>query len=399
MSFDLPAIQQGLRDFRFDGWLLYDFRSSNILARRVLGFDDSQHGSRRWFYFVPASGTPVKLVHRIESGALDHLPGDKRIYLRWQELEQEIQSLIADVKRIAMEYSPRISNPYVSRVDAGVIELVRSFGCNVSSSGDLVQLFEATWDDEQWKMHQQAARVTDAAFGVAWRLISEQVNGAGSVLETEVQRAILDHFAANGLTTYSPPIVAANEHSGDPHFETSPDNDARIHEGDFVLIDLWGKLDQPRAVYSDLTRVGFVGGKVPEKYEQIFQIVAAARDAAIALVKTRTASGQELRGWEVDQSARDVIDRAGFGQFFIHRTGHSIGQETHGNGANMDNLETHEERLVMRRTCFSIEPGIYLPEFGVRSETNIFIDAAGQVHVTGGELQRNVLAVSGVSEP
>lgn len=392
-TFDLAAVQQAICDFGFDGWLLYDFRGSNVLARRVLGFVDSQHSSRRWFYFIPASGTPIKLVHRIETGALDHLPGEKRGYLRWQELEQGIQSLLTGTKRIAMEYSPRTSNPYVSRVDAGVVEVVRGISCEVISSGDLIQLFEATWDDGQWQMHLDAARVTDAAFGVAWKLIAEHTRGGGSVLETEVQRAILDHFAANNLTTYSPPIVGANAHSGDPHFETSLENDTPIRQGDFVLIDLWGKLDKPRAVYSDLTRVGFVGREVPEKYEKIFQIVAAARDAAIALVKQRFAAGQELRGWEVDQAARDVIDKAGYGEYFIHRTGHSIGQETHGNGANMDNLETHEERLVMRRTCFSIEPGIYLPEFGIRSEVNVFIDAAGQVHVTGGELQRSVLAI------
>jgi Xaa-Pro aminopeptidase len=257
----------------------------------------------------------------------------------------------------------------------------------------LIQQFEATWDDEQWQMHQAAARVTDAAYGVAWKLIAERTRGGGSVLETEVQRAILEFFAANGVTTYSPPIVGANAHSGNPHFETSTENDVPIRAGDFVLIDLWGKLDKPRAVYSDLTRVGFVGRQVPEKYEKIFQIVAAARDAAIDLVEKRFAAAKRLHGWEVDQAARDVIEKAGYGEYFIHRTGHSIGQETHGNGANMDDLETHEERLVLRRTCFSIEPGIYLPEFGVRSEVNVFIDAAGQVHVTGGELQRSVLAV------
>ena len=395
MTFHLTSVQQAIRDFGFDGWLLYDFRGSNVLARRVLGFDDSRHGSRRWFYFIPASGIPLKLVHRIETGALDHLPGEKRVYLRWQELEAGVQGLAGGAKRIAMEYSPRTSNPYVSRVDAGVVELVGNFGCDVVSSGDLIQQFEATWDDEQWQMHLAAARVTDAAYGVAWNLIADRTKSGGSVLETEVQQAILDHFAAHRVTTYSPPIVGANEHSGDPHFETGPDNDAPIRGGDFVLIDLWGKLDRPRAVYSDLTRVGYVGREVPEKYERVFQIVAAARDAAIALVKQRSAAGEELRGWEVDQAARDVIDQAGYGQYFIHRTGHNIGQETHGNGANMDNLETHDERLVLRRTCFSIEPGIYLPEFGIRSEVNVFIDAAGQVHVTGGEMQRSVLAIRG----
>ena len=391
--FDLPAIQTALREFSLDGWLIGDFRGSNLLGRRVLGIPDSQKYSRRWFYLIPASGQPRKLVHRIESGALDALPGERSIYLRWQELEAGLAALVAGARRIAMEYSPRNGNPYVARIDAGTVELVRSFGVEAVSSGDLIQRFEATWDDEQWQMHLAAARHTDAAYGMAWRLIADRVRTRGSIRETEVQAAILQHFAANGLTTYSPPIVAANAHSGDPHFETSPASDVAMKEGDSVLIDLWAKLDQPRSVYSDLTRVGFIGREVPEKYERIFQIVAAARDAAIAKVKDACADRRPLRGWEVDQACRDVIDQAGYGQYFIHRTGHNIGQEVHGNGANMDNLETHEERLVMPRTCFSVEPGIYLPEFGVRSEVDVFVDSGGQVHVTGGELQRRVVPI------
>jgi Xaa-Pro aminopeptidase len=391
--FDLAKIQSALRQFRVDGWLIYDFRGSNLLARRIVGFRDDQMGSRRWFYFVPAAGQPHKLVHRIESGALDHLPGEKTVYLRWQELEAGVAQLVAGAHRVAMEYSPRNANPYVSRVDAGTVELVRSCGAEVVSSGDLVQQFEATWDDDQIAMHFEAARHTDAAYSVAWKLIAERVNSAGSVRETEVQAAIMRHFKANGLTTYHPPIVAAGAHSGDPHFDTSPATDAGIREGDFVLIDLWAKLDKPRSVYSDLTRVGYVGGTVPEKYEAIFQIVAAARDAAIATVKKAFTSGQPLHGWEVDQASRAVIEQAGYGPKFIHRTGHSIGQEVHGNGANMDGLETREDRLVLPRTCFSIEPGIYLDEFGVRSEVNVLIDASAQVHVTGGELQRHVVPI------
>jgi Xaa-Pro aminopeptidase len=292
-----------------------------------------------------------------------------------------------------MEYSPRCANPYVARVDAGTVELIRSLGIEVVSSGDLIQRFEAVWDDEQWQMHLEAARHTNSAFDLAWRLIAERVRSRGSIRETEVQAAIMEHFRASGLTTYHPPIVGANEHSGDPHFETSPTTDVEMKEGDFLLIDLWAKLDRPRSVYSDLTRVGFIGLDVPEKYERVFQIVAAARDAAIAIVREAFADRRPLAGWEVDQAARDVIDRAGYANRFIHRTGHNIGQEVHGNGANMDNLETREERLVLPRTCFSVEPGIYLPEFGVRSEVNVFVDSAGQVQVTGGELQRRVVAI------
>lgn len=390
---DIADIQAALRKHGFDGWLLYDFRGSNVLARRVLGFEDRQKHSRRWLYFVPASGEPRKLVHRIEPGALDHLPGEKTTYLRWQDLEAGVQALVAGAGRVAMEYSPGISNPYVSRVDAGVVELVRSFGCEVVSSGDLVQQFEATWDDDQEQMHFQAARHTDAAYALAWQFIADRVRARGSVREMEVQALIMQHFRDHGMTTYSPPIVGVNAHSGDPHFDNSPANDTPMREGDFVLIDLWARLDRPRAVYSDLTRVGFVGTTVPEKYARIFQIVAAARDAAIERVQKAFAEGVDLQGWEVDQAARDVIEAAGFGEQFVHRTGHSIGQETHGNGANIDNLETHEQRLLLPRTCFSIEPGIYLPEFGIRSEIDIYIDANRRVHITGGELQTEVVPI------
>lgn len=391
--FDLQRIQEALRECGFDAWLLYDFRGSNVLARRVLDLDPEVTGSRRFFYCVPATGEPRKLVHRIEAGALDHLPGEKMVYLTWQELEAGVETLLHGAKTVAMEYSPRNANPYISRVDGGTIELVRSTGANIAASGDLIQLFEAVWDEEQWKSHLEAAVHTDSAYDLAWKLIADRVRSGSAVSEVDVQRAIMDHFARHGMTTYHPPIVAVGPHSGDPHYETGTGKNTSIRKGDFVLIDLWAKLDSPRAVYSDLTRVGYVGETVPDRYIEIFHIVAAARDAAIAFVKQSFAAGQKIAGWQVDQAARDVIASAGYGAQFVHRTGHSIGQETHGNGANIDNLETHEERTVMPGTCFSIEPGIYLPEFGVRSEVNVFIDKAGKVHVTGGEVQREVVPI------
>jgi Xaa-Pro aminopeptidase len=391
--FDLAAMQSALRSFNLDGWLLYDFRGLNVLARRVVELPENLFLSRRWFYFVPSKGEPRKLVHRIESGALDHLPGAKQVYLRWQELEAGVASLTSGCRKVAMEYVPRNANPYVSRVDAGTVELVRSNGVEIEPSGDLVQLFEACWDDEQWQTHLDAAKLTRTAYDVAFRFIADRVNRDGSVRETEVQKCIMDHFAAHRLVTDHPPIVGANAHSGDPHFAPGPEHDTAIKRGDFVLIDLWAKLDKPRAVYSDLTWTCFVGETVPEKYEKIFRIVAAARDAAIERVRTAFAKNEVLQGWQVDQAARDVIDKAGYGEYFCHRTGHSIGQETHGNGANMDNLETHETRRVLSRTCFSVEPGIYLPEFGVRSETNVFVDKDRQVHVTGGTPQTAVVAL------
>lgn len=393
--FDITKVQAAIRQFGLDGWLLYDFRGLNILARRVLGFPADAHMTRRWFYFIPAQGEPRKLVHRIEPRALDAYPGQARQYLRWQELEAGVAELVKGAKKVAMEYVARNANPYVSRVDAGTIELVRSFGVEIVPSGDLVQLFEACWDDEQWAMHTEAAKHTSSAYDVAFGFIAEQVLKSGSVRETVVQQRIMDHFAANKLITDHPPIVGVNEHSGDPHYAPGPATDTAMKEGDFVLIDLWAKLDRPRSVYSDLTWTGFIGKQVPEKYEKVFQIVAKARDAAISKVKS--AFGRDarkpLQGWEVDQACRDVIDAAGYGQYFCHRTGHSIGQEVHGNGANMDNLETREERSVLPRTCFSVEPGIYLPEFGIRSEVDVFVAGDRTVHVTGPAPQTEVVAI------
>jgi Xaa-Pro dipeptidase len=391
--FDLTAVQQALAELGLDGWLLYDFRGSNLLARRVLDLAERPAGSRRFYYFIPATGEPVKLVHRIEEQALDHLPGRRQTYLQWQQLEEALTRILAGRGLVAMEYSPRSANPYVARVDAGTVELVRSTGAQVVSSGDLVQLFEATWDDEQWEQHRRAAVHTDSAFAAAWSFIAERIRRESPVRESDVQQVILDHFARYHLTTYHPPIVAVGPHTGDPHYETTPATDTAMREGDFVLVDLWARLDEPRSVYSDLTRVGYIGREVPAQHAEVFAIVARARDAAIARVRQAFASGEILQGWQVDQAARDVIEAAGYGERFVHRTGHSIGQETHGNGANMDNLETHDERRVLRRTCFSVEPGIYLPEFGIRSEVNVFIDSAGHVHVTGGALQTEVLAI------
>jgi Xaa-Pro aminopeptidase len=347
--------------------------------------------SRRWFYFIPARGEPRKLVHRIEPHALDGVPGPHQLYLRWQELEAGVAGLVAGCRRVAMEYVPRNANPYVSRVDAGTVELVRSCGVEIVPSGDLVQLFEACWSDEQWAMHLDAARHTRSAFDAAFAFIAQRVRGGGSVSETQVQQRILQHFAEHGLITDHPPICGVGPHSGDPHYAPGPGSDSLIREGDFVLIDLWAKLDKPNSVYSDLTWTCFVGKEVPARYTQIFQIVAAARDAAIARVRSAFQKKEPLQGWQVDRAAREVIERAGYGDAFCHRTGHSIGQETHGNGANMDDLETHEQRRVLPRSCFSIEPGIYLPEFGVRSEVNVFVDGQEQVHVTGGEPQKAIV--------
>ena len=391
-SFDLEAVQKAIKEFGFDGWLLYDFRGLNVLALRVLKIPGDDIGSRRFFYFVPSEGPPRKLVHRIEAGALDHLPGEKTVYLTWQELHAGVKKLVGDSKRIAMEYSPRNANPYISKVDAGTVELVRECGCEIGSSGNLIQYFEARWSDEQWQLHLQADGLNRAAFDLAWKFIADSVRDGKSIRETDVQDLVMQYYADHNMTTYHPPIVAVGPHAGDPHYAPQKGADAEIKEGDFVLLDMWVKMDVPGGVYSDVTKVGFVGKSVPEKYTKIFDIVAAARDAGVDCAKSAFDEGREIQGWEVDRATRDVIDDAGYGEYFIHRTGHNIGQETHGNGAHMDDLETKEDRLILTRTCFSVEPGIYLDEFGVRCEVDVYIDENANVHVTGG-VQEKVTAV------
>jgi Xaa-Pro aminopeptidase len=292
-----------------------------------------------------------------------------------------------------MEYSPRNAIPYLSKVDAGTIELVRGCGVEVISSGDIVQEFEATLTPRQFELHREAERVTTSAYDKVWQFIREEVRTKGGTRETDVQRVIMEHFAAGGCVTDHPPIVGVGPHSGDPHYAPSPEREAWIREGDYVLVDLWAKRDHPDAIYSDLTRVAFVGKAVPPPIAEVFAIVAAARDAALDAIRAACAAKQPIQGCQVDRICRGVIEAAGHGPHFVHRTGHSLGRETHGNGANLDDLETRDERTLLPRTCFTIEPGIYLPEFGVRSEINVYLDAECQVYVTGGPVQREVLAL------
>lgn len=390
---DLPRIQTALQQMGLDGWLLLDFRGRNPLAQRILQIPADAHSTRRYACAIPAEGEPRQLVHRIESGQLDHLPGSKHVYLSWQEYEDGLKQLVSGWKTAAVEYSPQGRNPYISLVDAGTIELLRSFDVEPVSSGDLVQQFESALTAEQRKSHLQAAIHTDEAFTLAWQAISAAVAEGNTIEETAVQQVILDHFAQHGMVTDHPPIVARAAHGGNPHYETGTGDDTAIRIGDLVLIDLWARFDHDEAIYSDLTRMGYVGTEVPEEYARVFQVVAAARDAAVHLLRDRAEAKKPLAGWEVDRAARDVIREAGYGEYFVHRTGHSIGRETHGNGAHMDDLETHEERKILPGACFSIEPGIYLPEFGIRSEINVCIGQDGQVEVTGGPVQQSIRAL------
>jgi Xaa-Pro aminopeptidase len=378
----IQAIQAALRSERLDGWLFYDFHHRDPIAARVLGLRDGMR-TRRWFYLIPRQGAPRKLVHRIESAALDTLPGKKLLYASLDELKKNLRSMLSGCRQVAMQYSPQNAIPYVSLVDAGTVELVRAQGCRVVSSADLVQRFEACWSAKQYRSHLEAGRVIDRVIQGAFARAASQARTAKAALtEYDLQQWILKRFRAAGLVTDEPPIVAVNAHAGDPHYEPRAAGSSRIRAGDLLLLDVWGKMDRAGSVYYDVTWVGYLGREVPARYAKIFAIVAAARDRAIAFVQDSLAAGRTVRGWQVDRAAREVIRKAGYAKYFVHRTGHSIGQEVHGAGANMDGLETRDERCLLSRTCFSIEPGIYLPAFGVRSEVNVYLDG-GRARVTG----------------
>ena len=381
MGFDRPAIQQALGDDGFDGWLLYDFHGSNPIARRIAGLSGAAKlTTRRWYYLVPASGEPRALVHRIERDTLAHLPGERRIYSGRAELEAGLADLLRGLRRVAMEYSPACAIPYLARVDAGTVERVRSLGVEVASSGDLVQRFEAAWDSAALAAHRAASRRLHAIKDRAFELIRGRAAAPPS--EYEVQQQMVEWFREAGLVTDCPPVVAAQESSGNPHYLPTAADHRPIRPGQIVLLDLWGKLDRPGAVYADITWVGFTGAAVPNEAAAVFGAARAARDAAIALVSDRVRAGRPVRGWEVDRAARDVIGAAGYGDRFVHRTGHSLGEEVHGNGVHMDDYETHDDRRLAAGAGFTIEPGIYLDDFGVRTEINMHV-GSGEAAVTG----------------
>lgn len=389
---NLSAIQDAIREEGLDGWLFFDHHVRDPLAYRVLGLPLDLHVTRRWYYFIPAQGEPRKMVHRIEAGHLDGLPGSKAVYSSWDTQRDGLIALLKGAKRIAMQYSPLCAIPYVSMVDAGTIELVRTAGIeSIESSADLIQMFEARWTAAQYEMHVAAGKEVDRIRREAFAWIGAGHRSGQRVTEFAVQQFIMDRFGEAGLETDHPPIVAANANASNPHYAPSATAPVEIVPGDSVLIDLWAKLTKPDAVFYDITWMGYCGANPPEQLVNVFAVGMEARDAAVALVEQASKEKRMLQGFEVDDACRGVIERHGFGDYFVHRTGHSIGTDVHGSGANMDNLETHDIRRVLPGTCFSVEPGIYLPEFGIRTEVNVFVgeDRAG---VTG-EVQRKLVEV------
>ncbi|MBN2370204.1 MAG: aminopeptidase P family protein [Vicinamibacteria bacterium] len=388
---DLEILQEALSAANLDGWLLYDFRGSNPIARRIVGLAPERHTTRRWFYFIPRKGAPTAVVHAVESRSLGNLPGTAAVYRSYRDLESVLGRCLKDKHRIAMEYSPGGALPYVGRVDAGTIEMARALGPDIVSSADLVQIFEARWTKDQKDLHDRAAEGVLAAKNAAFDLVRMRLKGKASISESEVQKFIIEEFGRRRLAFDHPPIVAVNEHASNPHFETCPgERDRPIRRGDLLLVDLWAKLaEPPEAVYYDTTWMAFCGDEAPERMRAAWEAVRDARDAAIAFVQSAATSRRAIRGCDVDDVARSVIEQRGYGDYFIHRTGHSIGTEVHGNGVNIDNFETRDERRIIPGLCFSIEPGVYLPEFGVRSEIDLYFgeDAA---EVTGA-IQKDLL--------
>jgi Xaa-Pro dipeptidase len=386
---DIPAIQAELRASRVDGWLFFDHHRRDPIAARVLGLQDGGMATRRWFYFIPCRGEPRKLVHRIEQSVLDSLEGRKYVYAGWQEMHKTLPKLLSGSKKVAMQYSPENNIPYIGLVDAGTVELVRKLKKTVVSSADLVQKFEACWSTGQLASHIEAGRIIDRVRQEGFLRAAAYVREGKRLTEFDLQQWLLEQFEANGLETTDPPIAAVQPNNGNPHYEPSAKGSNPIRAGDLLLLDIWGKCKRPGSVYYDITWTGYLGRRVPDTYMKIFRIVRQARDRAIEFIKESLAAGRTIHGWEVDRVARETIRKAGYSKNFVHRTGHSIGQDVHGNGANMDGLETRDDRNIVPHTCFSIEPGIYLPEFGIRSEVDVYVDDRG-ARVTGA-IQEQIL--------
>ncbi len=393
MAFQLREIQKALRDFELEGWLFYDFRGLDPISRKVLDLDPERVGSRRWFYFIPASGEPARLVHAIEPAMLDSLPGPKTVFLSWKSLQDGLAAMLRGKKKIAMQFSPQGQVPYISRVDGGTLELVRSTGVEVASSADLVQLFDATLSQEQIDSHRRAAKILRSLVDEVFGLVASEVGSGRPIREKDVLAFMETRLQEQRLIYDHPAIVGVNAHAADPHFEVPDTDSSPIRKGDLLLVDVWAKEPGQNGIYADITWTAFVGEQVPDEIAKIFGIVRDARNAAIARAREAFRSGQSICGFELDRACRQVVVESGYGEFFIHRTGHSIHTEVHGNGANLDDLETHDTRAILPRTLFSVEPGIYFPgRFGIRSEVDVY-HTGSDAEVSGPPHQEEISAL------
>lgn len=391
---DLERIQQALQEEGIEGWLFYDFRGSNSLAYQVLQLPVDALYTRRWFYFIPAQGEPVALVSAVERHVLQMLPGEQRIFQTWREMREQLEKMLPKGKRVAMEYSPMNAIPYISRVDAGTIELVRACGVEVVSSANVSQRFVAELTTTQIESHRRAGAMLIAAKDALFGTLRQDLQAGLALDEYSVQQRFVVLMREAGVVVEEPPIVAVNGNASNPHYAPTERVYSPIKHGDLVLFDFWGRLPEESAVYADYTWMAFVGSReeIPDRQREVFEVVRRARDTAIAFIRTQMAAGERVEGRQADDVARGVIERAGYGRYFVHRTGHNIGIFEHGNGANIDNFETQDERYLLENTCCSIEPGVYLPEFGVRSEVDLLI-RGGDVEVTGGPVQSEIVAL------
>ncbi|NGX50585.1 MAG: Xaa-Pro dipeptidase [Chlamydiae bacterium] len=379
----IKFIQEQLKFHKIEGWLLYDLHGANSLAVDVLQIPEGIMMTRRCFYWIPQEGLPIKIVHRIEAHNLDHLPGEKRLYLSWREMHKQLHELLRGVNQVAMEYSPNHAIPTLSKVDGGLIDLIRSTGTQVVSSAPFLQPLTCVWTDEQYSLHKEAASILEKSVGKAWTLIADSLNSGKSITEYAIQQFILSEFEKRGCVTEGLPICAINENAADPHYSPTKERAENVKKGDLILIDLWCKRDLPQAVFADITRVGVAASQPTARQQEIFSIVHRAQKTGTDLIRERYQKGQEIKGAEVDHAVRRVIEDAGYGSYFTHRTGHNIHRDVHGPGANLDGLETEDNRPLIPGTCFSIEPGIYLPgELGVRLEYDVYIHADGEIEVT-----------------
>ncbi len=385
----IEEIQKEIEKEGLDGWLFFDFHKRNPLPYSILGLPKDMMVTRRWYYYVPSKGEPIKIVHPVEKGKLDTLPGDKIVYYGWENLQEILKKILKKKKKIAMDYSPNCNVPYISYVDAGTMELIKSFGVEVYSSQNLIQHFEAKISKEGYKLHKEAQKKIDKILKETFDLIKKKL---GKIREFEAQEFILKRFEEENLTCEGdPPIVGVREHPADPHFAPTKENSYIIEKDQTLLIDLWAKINKPEGIYYDITWCAYTGKNPPKKYKEIFDIVVKARDKAIAFIEKRLKEGKRVYGYEVDDVCRDVVKKGGYGKYFVHRTGHSIGKNVHGNGVNIDNLETKDERVLEKGLLFSIEPGIYLEdEMAVRTEVDVFINFDGKVEITG-EVQRELI--------
>ena len=373
----IQQIQEVLRRADLPGWLFYDFRGSDPIAYRILGLDTHGHFSRRWFYLIPAHGKPRKLVNRIESHNLDPLPGETTQYTAWEELQGNLEEMLEGLDSVAMQYSPGNAIPYVSLVDAGTVEFIRSLGLKLESSADLIQRFECVWNDQEIADHREAAAKITQIVQEAFKFTAAQIAETGKTNEYKVQSFIMEQFDEEGLETDFPPIVAVNEHSGDPHYAPSEESFWEIRKGDFLLIDLWARVKDRDAVFADITWTAYFGDAIPERIKEVFKVVSTARDTGVEFIREKLAQGTIPLGYEVDDAVRTVIQEAGLGEFILHRTGHNLARTIHGNGVNFDNFETHDTRRVIPGITCTVEPGVYQSDFGLRSEINIYITSTG----------------------